>query len=172
MLNLRFAGRLAACALILSGLPFAAQARDYVVGQLKITHPWSRPTPPSALSAVGYLTIVNKAKRPDRLLGGSSPAAKALTIHLMSMAGGVMTMRQAEGGVVIPAGGTLALSPDGYHLMLVGPKRPFKAGDHIPITLNFQRAGKVTLNLAVEQPADVDDAMPGMDMPGGHVDMH
>ena len=164
MLNLPFAGRLAACALVLSGLPLGAKARDYAFGQIRITHPWSRPTPPAALSAVGYLTIVNKAKRPDRLLGGSTPSAKALEIHLMSMAGGVMTMRQAEGGVVIPAGGTLALSPEGYHLMLVAPKRTFKAGDHIPITLTFQRAGKVKLNLDVEQPADVGGAMPGMDM--------
>ena len=83
-----------------------------------------------------------------------------------------MTMRQAEGGVVIPAGATLALSPEGYHLMLVAPKHPFKAGDHIPITLTFQRAGKVTLSLDVEQPAEVGGDMGGMAMPGGHMDMH
>ncbi len=172
MLNLRFAGRLAACALIVSGLPLAVQARDYVFGQIRITHPWSRPTPPSALSAVGYLTIVNKASRPDRLLGGSSPAAKSVDVHLMSMAGGVMTMRPVAGGVVIPAGGTVDLSPNGYHLMLIGPKRPFKAGDHVPVTLTFQRAGKVKLNLEVEQPAESGGGMAGMAMPAGHMDMH
>jgi copper(I)-binding protein len=156
--------RLAAFALALSCLSLPAHARDYTVGALKITHPWSRPTPPSALSAVGYLTIVNRGSSPDRLIDGASPAADKLEIHKMSMAGGVMSMRAVEGGVVIPPEGSVALAPDGYHLMLVGPKRPFKAGDHIPIELRFEHAGTVKLDLEVEAPADSGMSMPGMDM--------
>jgi copper(I)-binding protein len=172
MLNLRHAGRLAACALTLSCLSLAAHARDYAFGEIKITHPWSRPTPPSALSAIGYLTIANRGASPDRLIGGATPAADKLEIHKMSMAGGVMTMRPVEGGLVIPPGGSVALAPDGYHLMLIGPKHPFKAGERIPIELRFEHAGTVKLDLDVEAPADSGASMPGMAMPGGHMDMH
>jgi hypothetical protein len=172
MFKLRSAGRIAACALALSCLSVAADARDYVFGELKITHPWSRPTPPSAPTAVGYLTIVNRGHSPDRLIGGSTPAADKIEIHQMSMVGGVMSMRPVAGGLVIPAGGSVSLAPDGFHLMLIGPRRPFRPGEHIPIALTFEHAGTVKLDLAVEQPADAGGAMPGMAMPGGHMDMH
>jgi copper(I)-binding protein len=171
MFTLRHAGRVVACALVLSCLSVSAQARDYAFGELKITHPWSRPTPPSAPTAVGYLTIVNRGTSPDRLIGGSTPAAGKLEIHRMSMAGGVMSMRPVVGGLVIPPGGSVSLAPDGYHLMLIGPKRPFRPGEHIPVALTFEHAGTVKLDLDVEQPAD-SEAMPGMAMPGGHMDMH
>ena len=172
MFQLRPAGRLAACAIALFSLSVAAHARDYTFGELKILHPSSRPTPPSAPTAIGYLTIVNRGRTADRLIAGSTPAAGKLEMHQMSMAGGIMTMRPVAGGLVIPPGGTLSLAPGGYHLMLSGPKHPFRPGEHIPIALTFEHAGTVKLNLEVEQPTDAGAAMPGMAMPGGHMDMH
>jgi copper(I)-binding protein len=172
MFILRSAGRIAACVLALSCLSVAADARDYARGALKITHPWTRPTPPSAPTAAGYLTIVNRGNAPDRLIGGSSPAAGRLEIHQMTMTGGIMRMRPVAGGLVIPAGGSVALAPEGFHLMLIGPKHPFRPGEHIPVVLTFEHAGTVKLNLEVEQPADAGAAMPAMAMPGGHMDMH
>ena len=68
----------------------------------------------------------------------------------MTMAGGIMRMRPVPGGLPIPPGQTVKLQPDGYHLMLIGPKRPFKVGDHIPATLRFQRAGAVNVDFEVE----------------------
>jgi len=130
---------------------------------LKILHAWSQPTPPGASTAVGYLTIVNPGRSPDRLLQLDSPAANSVSVHLMSMAGGIMRMRPVQGGLAVPASGKVVLAPDGYHLMFVGLKRPFMAGDHIPLTLIFQKAGAVRSELEVEAPAG---GMPGMDMPG------
>ncbi len=164
MSKLPSAGRFAVCVLALSCLSLAAQARDYRFGELSIIHPWSRPTPPSAMTAIGYLAIVNHGHAPDRLIGGSTPAAGALEIHQMSMAGGVMTMRPIAGGLVIPPGGTVTLAPDGYHLMLIRPKHPFRPGEHVPVYLNFEHAGTVQVDLDVE----ADAGMPGMAMPGMH----
>ena len=83
----------------------------------------------------------------------------------------VLVLASAASAQVIPPGGSVSLAPDGYHLMLIGPKHPFRAGEHIPVSLTFEHAGTVNLDLEVEQPGD-SGAMPGMAMPGGHMDMH
>jgi copper(I)-binding protein len=81
----------------------------------------------------------------------------------MSMAGGVMRMRPVEGGLPIPAHGEIKLDPSGDHLMFIGLKRPFKAGEHVPVTLTFARAGPTPAMLEVKA---ADNAMPGMNMGG------
>lgn len=166
MTRLRFAGRLAACALALSLTATLAAAHDVVVGALKISHAWSPPTPPAAPTAAGYLTIVNTGKTADRLIGGSTVAAAEVEVHHMSMAGGVMVMRPVSGGLALPAGGSVTLAPGGYHLMFIGPKRPFKLGDHVPVSLRFEHAGTVNVDFTVEQPQAASSSMPGMAMPG------
>src|SRR5262245_9260210 len=60
-----------------------ASAHEFKVGALDIGHPWSRPTPQGADMAGGYLTITNKGKVADRLIGGSSPAASQIEVHEM-----------------------------------------------------------------------------------------
>ena len=150
------AALMAAC---LIAIPVAVSAHDYGFGALKIEHPWSRPNPPGAPTAAGYLTITNTGRHADVLLGGSSPKADKIEVHQMTMAGGIMRMRPVPGGLPIPPGQTVTLAPDGYHLMLIGPKRPFKVGDHIPATLHFQRAGAVNVEFNVQATA------PGSDQP-------
>lgn len=149
--KVQFAAPAFASALLV--LPLGAAARDYDLGALHIGHPWIRATPNAAPTAAGYLTVTNRGRTADRLLGGSSPLAQAIEPHTMSMAGGVMRMRLAEGGLEVAPGATLALAPGGDHLMLIGPKRPLRAGEHVPATLRFARAGAVKVDFAVEAPA-------------------
>jgi copper(I)-binding protein len=145
--------------------PALAAAADYDKGLLHITHPWARPTPNAAPTAAGYLSITNHGKTPDRLLGGASPLAGSIEPHTMSMAGGIMRMRLAADGFEIAPGATLTLSPGGSHLMIVGPRRPFKAGDRIPATLRFAHAGEVKVEFAVQAEAPAAAmSMPGMKM--------
>jgi copper(I)-binding protein len=124
----------------------------YAAGAIRIDHPWSRPTPPGAPTAVGYMTIVNRAGVPDRLEAVSSPAAATVSVHSMSMAGGVMRMRPVEGGLAAPAKGQITLGPDGDHLMFEGLKRPFRAGDRVPVVLTFAHAGRIRAALVVQTP--------------------
>jgi copper(I)-binding protein len=148
---------------LLSMVALSAAAHSYTLGSLKIGHPWSRPTPPGAPTAAGYLVITNTGNLPERLIAATSPAAGALEIHHVSTAGGVMRMRPIAGGLLVPPGGTVTLSPGGDHLMFIGPKRPFKIGDHIPATLTFEHAGSVKVEFYVEEPA-ASGAMAGMTM--------
>lgn len=156
--------KITAVALGLLLVPIAANARGYSVGSLKITAPWSRPNPPGAPTAIGYLTITNTGRSSDRLLGGTSPVVSKVEVHQMSMDGGVMKMRPVEGGLVIPPGQTVKLEPGSYHLMLIGPQRAFAVGERIPVRLRFEHAGEVAVEFDVRSsPAP---AMSHQDMPG------
>ncbi len=93
----------AAMAVGLMARPAVAAARDYSLGALKIAVASSRPTPPGAPTAAGYLTITNIGRTPDQLVGGDSPLASKVEIHRMSMTGGIMRMRAVPGGLPIPA---------------------------------------------------------------------
>jgi copper(I)-binding protein len=61
-----------------------------------------------------------------------------------------MKMRELPGGLPVEAGKTVALAPGGYHLMMMDLKGPLKKGDKVPVTLTFEKAGKVDVTLDVE----------------------
>jgi hypothetical protein len=159
---LKFASA-AALAVAISAVPLAAGAHGYKAGDLKIDQPWSRPTPPGAPTAAGYMTLTNTGRTPDTLVSASSPLAASLELHQSSMAGGVMRMRAVAGGLAIAPGQTVKLAPGGYHFMFIGPKKPFAMGDHVPATLRFRRAGEVKVEFHVQEAAPVGD--------GGHAAM-
>jgi hypothetical protein len=140
-----------ACAAFLASL-FAvpSRAEEVKAGDLIITQAWSRATPGGAKTGGGYLTIENKGSAPDRLIGGSADVAGKVEVHEMATNNGVMTMRSLDKGLVIEPGKTVKLAPGGYHLMLFDLKSPLKQGDKVPLTLDFEKAGKVKLSLDVE----------------------
>ena len=127
-----------------------ALAQEIKAGDLVITQPWSRATPSGAKVAGGYLTIENKGTTPDRLVSGTGDIAGKVEIHEMAMNNGVMTMRPLDKGLVIEPGKTMKLAPGGYHVMLMDLKAPLKQGDKVPLTLEFEKAGKVVLSLDVQ----------------------
>lgn len=135
-----------ACALVAAPLA----AHGFAVGNLEIGHPWSRETAPGQSVGGGFLTITNGGRQDDTLLSATSPAAREVQIHTVSMDGGVMRMRQLKAGLPIPAGTTVALKPGSYHLMLIGLKAPLKRGTMVPAELRFQHAGKVSISFKVE----------------------
>ena len=146
---------------------FAApvHAQDVKAGDLVITQAWSRATPVGAKVAGGYLTIENKGSSADRLVGGSGDVVGRVEVHEMAMDNGVMKMRPLDKGLEIEPGKTVKLAPGGLHLMLLDLKGQFKQGDKVPVTLQFEKAGKVQLTLDVQ---GVGAQAPGGDF-GGHM---
>jgi periplasmic copper chaperone A len=137
--------RAIACAAVLAYFLAPALADDVKAGDLVITQAWSRATPGGAKVAGGYLTIQNKGSAADRLIGGSADVADKVQVHEMATTNGVMTMRPLDEGLSIEPGKTVKLGPGGYHLMLLDLKSPLKQGDKVPVTLEFEKAGKVKL---------------------------
>ena len=161
-------GRAFAFALTLAGLLGApAWAEEVRAGDLVITQPWSRATPGGAKVGGGYVTIENKGSTPDRLVGASGDIAGKIEVHEMAVTNGVMTMRPLDQGLPIEPGKTVKLAPGGYHLMMLDLKSPLKQGDKVPVTLEFEKAGKVKLTLEVEgvgAQGPAGGGMDGMDM--------
>ncbi|HEY3582873.1 MAG TPA: copper chaperone PCu(A)C [Casimicrobiaceae bacterium] len=142
------AARTAAFAgLVLVALP--SLAHDYMLGTLKIDHLYARPTPPGARTGGVYLTIRNTGKEADQLVSAKSPAAQGVEIHSMQMEGNLMKMRAIR-ALDIPAGGEVTLGSGGYHVMLVGLLQPLTAGNEVPMTLTFAKAGSIDVLADVE----------------------
>ncbi len=122
----------------------------WTAGDLVISGAYARATLPNAPVGGGYLTIVNNGAADDTLVSATSPAAGAVQLHDMTTANGVMSMRPVPaGGLPIPAGKTVALTPNGLHLMLTDLTGPLVKGQAVPVTLIFARAGAVTVQLAI-----------------------
>jgi copper(I)-binding protein len=127
-----------------------ASAHEFKVGSIEIKHPWSRATPKGSEVAGGFMKLINTGTEPDRLIGGSTASAGKFEIHESAMEGGVMKMRPQPKGIEIKPGETVELKPGSYHLMFVGLKEPFEKGKRVKGTLQFEKAGKVDVEYAIE----------------------
>lgn len=160
-----------ACAL--AAAAWLAAAPALAAEGLQVETAWSRPAAAGTTGA-GFFTLVNHGKA-DALVGAESPLAQKVEMHASKMTGGVMSM-SAESRVPVPAGGQVSFAPGGRHLMLVGLKKPLRAGDHVPATLRFESGKTLKIEFAVSPTAPQAaghmqhmDHMSGMgDMPGMH----
>jgi uncharacterized protein YcnI len=126
-----------------------AAAQSFKAGALTIEAPWIRATPGGAKVAGGYMKITNTGKEPDRLVGGTFPAAGRFEVHEMAVEGGIMKMRHLAKGLEIKPGETVELKPGGYHVMLMDLKQGLKEGETYKGTLNFEKAGKIEIEYKV-----------------------
>ena len=119
--------------------------------EILIDEPWARPGFQGDNSAV-YLMIGNSNDQGDGLIGASSDVANLTEIHLSKMdAEGTMTMERQD-LIGIPAGETVSLEPGGLHVMLMNLVNDLNVGDKFELTLEFQRAGDITVEVEVIQP--------------------
>lgn len=144
MIHLRLA---VAVVLAVPALP--AAAHEYKLESLDIIEPRTRATPSTAQTGSGYLAITNKSTAPDRLITAKSSAANKVEIHEMKMDGSVMRMRELDKGLEVPPGATVQMKPSGIHLMFVGLKAPFARHTKIPVTLVFEKAGSIDVEMVV-----------------------
>ena len=115
-----------------------------------ISGAWVRPPQGMDRPAAGYLVITGGSAA-DALLSASSPVAGKVEIHETSMDSSGMTGMHPISRIEIPAGGTVALQPGGYHLMLMDVSGTIAVGGTVQIDLTFEKAGKVTVQAEVRQ---------------------
>jgi copper(I)-binding protein len=137
------------CGLLLAAAALAAHAHGVKAGDLAIGHPYARATAPGQPTGGAYLRVENHGAQADRLVSASADVSKSVELHEMKMEGDVMRMRQVD-GVDVPAGQSVVLEPGGVHVMLIGLKAPLKQGDRFPMTLRFEKAGEVKVEVVVE----------------------
>lgn len=115
--------------------------------QVTVAQPWVRATVAQQKATGAFMTLTSA--KDVRLVGASSPAAGAVEVHEMKMVDDIMKMRHLP-SLPLPAGQAVALTPGGYHLMLLDVKQQFKDGDKVPLTLELEDAQKVRTKLQVE----------------------
>jgi copper(I)-binding protein len=114
--------------------------------QVTVSQPWVRATVAQQKATGAFMTLTSAKEL--RLVGASSPAAGAVEVHEMKMVDDVMRMRHVP-ALPLPAGQAVALTPGGYHLMLLDVKQQFKDGDKVPLTLEVEDAQKVRSKVEV-----------------------
>lgn len=133
-----------------------------------IQDPYSRSAGPNAKSGAAFFGIMNHTEQDDRLIGASSDIAKKVELHThIESAEGVMQMRQVKDGFAIEAGGMHMLQRGGDHVMFMGLNHALVQGETVTVTLTFEHAGDITVDIPVDlerKPAEgamkMDHAMP------------
>lgn len=127
----------------------APKSTTYTVGKLVISDPWARGESEAAPECGGFFVVTNKGETADRLVSASSRQAERIEIHAIKVVGGDIKMRRLADGLRVPPDTTLTLKPRGYHLLMLGVKVPLAKGAALPVTLVFDKAGSVDIELVV-----------------------
>lgn len=127
----------------------SAFAADYKVGNISIDHAWARATPSAVKNGAAFMTFSNSGAA-DKLVAVTGTVSKEIQIHSMVSEAGMMRMRQIK-SLDIQASGKLELKPGGYHVMLMGLPDGLKDGTKFPLTLKFEKAGEISVQVVVEK---------------------
>jgi copper(I)-binding protein len=124
------------------------------VPEISIENAWGRPSPKVATAGAFYMLIKNSGGADDKLIGGESPACGVIELHESYMTEeGAMGMRPVEGAAIeIPAGGQAELKMGGLHIMCIDKLEDFEPGVMLPLTLNFENSGEMTIDVEIREP--------------------
>ncbi|MGI4841365.1 MAG: copper chaperone PCu(A)C [Janthinobacterium lividum] len=131
-----------------------ASAKDYPVGDITVQSPWSQALPPSAPTVAAYFVISNHGTFPDRLVSVDTPIAGSAQLHQHLHQDGMMKMQQLDSLQINPEEDAV-FAPMSYHVMLLDLRddAPRAEGEHFPLTLHFEKAGDVTVDVPISRAA-------------------
>jgi hypothetical protein len=115
-----------------------------------ITDIWISEAPPTVSILAAYATIQNTSNEAQTLITVTSPIFSKIELHLSKVIDDMATMEKQD-SLIIPAQGSIQLSPGAYHLMLFDPEVPLKAGDSATITFTFADGTSNTVEATVEK---------------------
>ena len=121
---------------------------------IEIADAWGRPSPSVATAGAFFMTLNNNGTVDDALVGASSPACGTVELHESFMnEEGAMAMKPVTGGqITVPAGGSTELKQGGLHVMCINKLEDFAEGAELELTLQFENAGDMTLNVEIREP--------------------
>ena len=119
-------------------------------GKLTILDPWARPAGAGENGAV-YFTISNMTDTDDTLLSVITDLSSAAEIHMSMMDNNDVMSMQMQESLPVPAQQEIIFQPGGLHVMLVGLNKDLRIGDTVSLTLNFEKAESITIQVPVEE---------------------
>lgn len=148
-----------AIAATLAVVAVPAFAQTDRAGNIEVAHPWATATADTKLSnGAVYMSLTDRGTKADELVAASSPVAQKVELHVFAAENGVYGMRKVDAIAITPGAVSTVLRPGGAHVMLESLKRPLRAGTTIPLTLTFQNAGTLTIEVPVENSEPVAEA--------------
>ena len=138
---------MAAVAALTLCVPTFALSED--MANIMVMDPYARASTPTARSGAAFMQIMNHGEA-DRLISVASPVAKRAELHTHVEEDGVMRMTHVKDGFDVPAEGRLTLARGANHVMLMGLSERFDHGRMIELTLTFEKAGDVVVQLPVD----------------------
>jgi copper(I)-binding protein len=133
---------------VLAFAPLGAAADE---GTIRVTDAYARASSPVAMSGAAFLILENSGDTDARLVGARSDAAERIELHThIEDANGVMRMIEIEDGIVVPAGGEARMERGADHVMLMGLTGPLEHGGTVTLTLVFEPAQEITVDVPVD----------------------
>ena len=129
----------------------------HVSAQTVVDDAWVRATVAGQPSTGAFMHITSSTD--SKLVEVRSPVARTVQIHESKMQNDVMSM-QPVAAVVLPAGKSVAIEPEGYHVMLIDLVNQVKAGDQVPLTLIVEDSKGVKEQIEVKAEARALNSMP------------
>ncbi len=117
---------------------------------INIEHQYIRVSSHMAKSGAAFMHIMNIGDEDDKLIAVVTDIANMPELHTHIMKDGIAKMREVEGGFEIPAGGMTLLERGAMHIMLMGLTRSLAQGDTVIMTLVFEKAGEITIDIPVD----------------------
>jgi periplasmic copper chaperone A len=114
---------------------------------IMVEQPWARAS--IGKNGAAYVTVINHGKSADNLIGVEASVAKRVQLHTHKNDGEIMRMRHIK-SIPVPAEGSVTLKPGGHHIMMMGLIHKLKKGEEFPLTLVFEKAGKVTVKVKIK----------------------
>jgi protein SCO1/2 len=119
--------------------------------QITVKNAWGHALPKVVASNEFYMAIRNRGNQPDKLVGGRSPACGMTELfEAYQTPLGAMGMRPVSGGVIeVPPMGLVELKAGGLHIMCMDKKQDFMSGIRLPLTLQFETSGEITVQVSI-----------------------
>jgi hypothetical protein len=118
---------------------------------ITVTGAWARPTIAKMRISAAYFQAATTGGE-DKLVAAKTANAEKAELHQHIMENGIAKMRPVDSVAVAP-GQPVVFQPGGYHVMIMGLKGPLNEGDSFPLTLTFEKAGDVTVDVMVMKKA-------------------
>jgi hypothetical protein len=123
---------------------------------ITVSDAWVREAPPKATVLAGFMVINNHSGKKRSLVKASASGFGKAGLHRTVHEDGMAKMVHQE-KIDIPANGSVVFKPGDYHIMLMKPKKSYKAGDHIKIILGFDDGSEITVKYTVRKDMGIKD---------------
>jgi copper(I)-binding protein len=120
------------------------------IGNVIIHDAWVRAPLDVDHSSAAYMTLEVEGNQADRLLAAETSAAEKAELRTYWLEGCFTHSPQVEAIEVSPGKRTV-LDSGGLHIQLVGVQRPLVEGKTLPLTLTFEKAGSVEIEVPIQE---------------------